>query len=120
MQLKMFLEQYREIPFEGHKYLTGECNYGNVGDEFIIIKASYLLMAFPPQVAASLTIRIVACFSRCWINFTMKMLSRLTSEFIIFSFVLRARLARFVSPSAHFNLAHERRKVFIRISTNIF
>lgn len=28
MQLKMFLEQYRQIPFEGHKYLTGECNYG--------------------------------------------------------------------------------------------
>lgn len=24
----MFLEQYSEIPFEGHKYLTGECNYG--------------------------------------------------------------------------------------------
>ena len=28
MQLKMFIEQYRKIPFEGHKYLTGECNYG--------------------------------------------------------------------------------------------
>jgi dynein heavy chain len=24
----MFLEQYNRIPFEGHKYLTGECNYG--------------------------------------------------------------------------------------------
>lgn len=30
MQLKMFLEQYRQIPFEGHKYLTGECNYGEI------------------------------------------------------------------------------------------
>lgn len=28
MQLKMFLKQYESIPFEGHKYLTGECNYG--------------------------------------------------------------------------------------------
>ncbi|CRK99186.1 CLUMA_CG012500, isoform A [Clunio marinus] len=28
MQLKMFLKQYHEIPFFGHKYLTGECNYG--------------------------------------------------------------------------------------------
>jgi dynein heavy chain, axonemal len=36
MQLKMFLEQYRQIPFEGHKYLTGECNYGNVGYKFLI------------------------------------------------------------------------------------
>lgn len=33
-QLKMFLEQHQEIPFDGHKYLTGECNYGNVGDIF--------------------------------------------------------------------------------------
>lgn len=37
MQLKMFLEQYRRIPFEGHKYLTGECNYGNAGNKFIFI-----------------------------------------------------------------------------------
>lgn len=28
MQLKMFLKQYQSIPFEGHVYLTGECNYG--------------------------------------------------------------------------------------------
>lgn len=28
MQLKMFLKQYGVIPFEGHRYLTGECNYG--------------------------------------------------------------------------------------------
>lgn len=28
MQLKMFLKQYEKIPFEGHVYLTGECNYG--------------------------------------------------------------------------------------------
>lgn len=28
MQLKMFLKQYQTIPFEGHVYLTGECNYG--------------------------------------------------------------------------------------------
>uniref|UniRef100_A0A182XBB4 AAA+ ATPase domain-containing protein n=1 Tax=Anopheles quadriannulatus TaxID=34691 RepID=A0A182XBB4_ANOQN len=28
MQLKMFLNQYHKIPFEGHIYLTGECNYG--------------------------------------------------------------------------------------------
>lgn len=28
MQLKMFLKQYESIPFEGHVYLTGECNYG--------------------------------------------------------------------------------------------
>ena len=28
MQLKMFLKQYGVIPFEGHIYLTGECNYG--------------------------------------------------------------------------------------------
>lgn len=28
MQLKMFLKQYGSIPFEGHVYLTGECNYG--------------------------------------------------------------------------------------------
>lgn len=28
LQLKAFLEQYGEIPFEGHTYLTGECNYG--------------------------------------------------------------------------------------------
>lgn len=28
MQLKMFLKQYQCIPFEGHVYLTGECNYG--------------------------------------------------------------------------------------------
>ena len=28
MQLKMFLQQYLHIPFEGHLYLTGECNYG--------------------------------------------------------------------------------------------
>lgn len=28
MQLKMFLKQYGMIPFEGHVYLTGECNYG--------------------------------------------------------------------------------------------
>lgn len=28
MQLKMFLKQYSIIPFEGHVYLTGECNYG--------------------------------------------------------------------------------------------
>lgn len=27
-QLKMFLKQYDRIPFEGHIYLTGECNYG--------------------------------------------------------------------------------------------
>lgn len=27
-QLKMFLKQYSHIPFEGHVYLTGECNYG--------------------------------------------------------------------------------------------
>lgn len=27
-QLKMFLKQYGSIPFEGHVYLTGECNYG--------------------------------------------------------------------------------------------
>lgn len=24
----MFLEKSTEIPFEGHKYLIGECNYG--------------------------------------------------------------------------------------------
>lgn len=24
----MFLDAYGSIPFEGHKYLTGECNYG--------------------------------------------------------------------------------------------
>lgn len=30
VQLKMFIEQYRKIPFEGHKYLTGECNYGKM------------------------------------------------------------------------------------------
>lgn len=40
MQLKMFLEQYRQIPFEGHKYLTGECNYGNHGKIFILRKKS--------------------------------------------------------------------------------
>lgn len=28
MQLKMFVKQYGQIPFEGHSYLTGECNYG--------------------------------------------------------------------------------------------
>lgn len=28
MQLKMFIKQYGLIPFEGHVYLTGECNYG--------------------------------------------------------------------------------------------
>ncbi|XP_053695545.1 dynein axonemal heavy chain 3 [Sabethes cyaneus] len=28
MQLKQFLHQYSYIPFEGHTYLTGECNYG--------------------------------------------------------------------------------------------
>jgi dynein heavy chain, axonemal len=28
MQLKMFINQYSAIPFEGHTYLTGECNYG--------------------------------------------------------------------------------------------
>ncbi|XP_058823709.1 dynein axonemal heavy chain 3 [Topomyia yanbarensis] len=28
MQLKLFLHQYSYIPFEGHIYLTGECNYG--------------------------------------------------------------------------------------------
>ncbi|XP_037908989.1 dynein heavy chain 3, axonemal [Hermetia illucens] len=28
VQLKMFLKQYGVIPFEGHRYLTGECNYG--------------------------------------------------------------------------------------------
>lgn len=28
MQLKMFLKQFGVIPFEGHIYLTGECNYG--------------------------------------------------------------------------------------------
>uniref|UniRef100_A0AAG5CMJ1 Dynein heavy chain 3, axonemal n=1 Tax=Anopheles atroparvus TaxID=41427 RepID=A0AAG5CMJ1_ANOAO len=28
MQLKMFLNQFHKIPFEGHIYLTGECNYG--------------------------------------------------------------------------------------------
>lgn len=28
MQLKAFLSQYGDIPFEGHTYLTGECNYG--------------------------------------------------------------------------------------------
>ncbi|XP_055607362.1 dynein axonemal heavy chain 3 isoform X2 [Uranotaenia lowii] len=28
MQLKQFLHQYLYIPFEGHIYLTGECNYG--------------------------------------------------------------------------------------------
>ncbi|XP_035775701.1 dynein heavy chain 3, axonemal-like [Anopheles albimanus] len=28
MQLKMFINQYHRIPFEGHIYLTGECNYG--------------------------------------------------------------------------------------------
>jgi dynein heavy chain, axonemal len=28
MQLKMFINQYGEIPFAGHTYLTGECNYG--------------------------------------------------------------------------------------------
>lgn len=39
MQLKMFLEQYQKIPFEGHKYLTGECNYGNDGDTLIKVIA---------------------------------------------------------------------------------
>lgn len=28
MQLKMFLKNEGRIPFEGHVYLTGECNYG--------------------------------------------------------------------------------------------
>lgn len=42
MQLKMFLEQYRRIPFEGHKYLTGECNYGNVGN----IPSSLILLHY--------------------------------------------------------------------------
>lgn len=27
-QLKMYLKQTGNIPFEGHSYLTGECNYG--------------------------------------------------------------------------------------------
>lgn len=27
-QLKMYLKQNGTIPFEGHSYLTGECNYG--------------------------------------------------------------------------------------------
>ena len=27
-QLRMFIENDKNIPFEGHKYLTGECNYG--------------------------------------------------------------------------------------------
>lgn len=34
MQMKGFLEQTGEIPFEGHTYLTGQCNYGcRVTDE---------------------------------------------------------------------------------------
>lgn len=28
MQLKLYLKQTGNIPFEGHCYLTGECNYG--------------------------------------------------------------------------------------------
>lgn len=52
MQLKMFLEQYRQIPFEGHKYLTGECNYGNLSYKFIIICVvkSFSLSLSPPLV----------------------------------------------------------------------
>lgn len=28
LQLKMFITQSHSIPFRGHVYLTGECNYG--------------------------------------------------------------------------------------------
>jgi len=28
LQLKMFIAQSHSIPFRGHVYLTGECNYG--------------------------------------------------------------------------------------------
>ncbi|XP_055637886.1 dynein axonemal heavy chain 3 isoform X3 [Toxorhynchites rutilus septentrionalis] len=55
MQLKQFLHQYSYIPFEGHIYLTGECNYGGrVTDD----KDRRLLMALLNRIYNENTIDV--------------------------------------------------------------